>query len=58
MLSVKLQNIFFSMILLFCLAACGQTGDLYLPGSDASQNDTEENSAKQSKDENEEETKN
>lgn len=54
MLSAKLQNVFFTAVMLLCLSACGQTGDLYLPGSEASSNEQE----KASQNETTEKTKN
>ena len=36
------------MILLLCLAACGQTGDLYLPGSEEDQDNKKEETMQKS----------
>jgi len=55
MLSTKLRNVIFCASLLLGLVACGQTGDLFLPGSEEAQQEAEEEAVQKST---EEESKN
>lgn len=48
MLLVKLQKILSCMILMVCVSACGQTGDLYLPGSEEAQDNEKEEAVQKS----------